>query len=182
MVPSPLVVALLSAALVSAQKTFIIAGGGTAGQQLHTYNCAQLLTALFRTGRRSTTYVLPNMAFLALSESSLQSLKTLRTRSSYSKLVKRAYPRRVPRATYSSLLPAVLTSMNCIHLPHLRIQHHSSPNIIDFTKISTLPGSSVDWNYRSEPATFAVGQTFNMTRGKVLGCASLPIPLSSDRC
>ncbi|KAK7042809.1 L-sorbose 1-dehydrogenase [Favolaschia claudopus] len=38
--------------------------------------------------------------------------------------------------------------------------------------IQALPGSSVDYNYHSEPLKFAANQVANMTRGKVLGGSS----------
>ncbi|KAJ7901492.1 hypothetical protein B0H13DRAFT_2027878 [Mycena leptocephala] len=44
----------------------------------------------------------------------------------------------------------------------------SDPNIgnLSFASIQALPGSSVDWNYKSLPLKFASNQTIAMTRGK----------------
>ncbi|KAJ6523828.1 hypothetical protein B0H19DRAFT_1386294 [Mycena capillaripes] len=50
----------------------------------------------------------------------------------------------------------------------------NNPNIgnLSFASIQSLVGSSVDWNYTSQPLRFASNQTITMTRGKVLGGSS----------
>ncbi|KAF7350207.1 L-sorbose 1-dehydrogenase [Mycena venus] len=50
----------------------------------------------------------------------------------------------------------------------------NNPNIGNLSgpSIQALPGSSVDWNYTSQPLKFASNQTIAMTRGKVLGGTS----------
>ncbi|KAJ7362295.1 hypothetical protein DFH08DRAFT_840650 [Mycena albidolilacea] len=50
----------------------------------------------------------------------------------------------------------------------------NNPNIGNLSgpSIQALPGSSVDWNYKSQPLKFASNQTIAMTRGKVLGGSS----------
>ncbi|KAJ7792029.1 GMC oxidoreductase-domain-containing protein [Mycena olivaceomarginata] len=50
----------------------------------------------------------------------------------------------------------------------------SDPNIANLSGLSiqALPGSSVDWNYKSQPLRYASNQTITMTRGKILGGSS----------
>lgn len=59
-----------------------------------------------------------------------------------------------------------LPSIFCLSLTRI-----ISPNIGNLSgpSIQALPGSSVDWNYKSQPLKFASNQTIAMTRGKVLG-------------